>query len=91
VLCLFGVDVWNFQEVRLIDAVMFKNWHWTVKCVVRWRISSSILLSGCPCVGLGWMFTVYCGKVAAMFDRCWVCCASVNRMYLCNRPNTGQT
>jgi len=33
--CLFGVDVWNFQEVRLIDAVVFKNWQWTVKCVVR--------------------------------------------------------
>jgi len=58
--CLFGVDVWNFQEVRLIDAVVFKNWWWTVKCVVRWRILSWILLSYCPCVGLGWMFTVYC-------------------------------
>ena len=27
--CLFGVDVWNFQEVRLIDAVVFMNWRWT--------------------------------------------------------------
>jgi len=56
--CLFGVDVWNFQEVRLLDEVVFKNWQWTVKCVVRWRILSCILLSDCPCVGLGWMFTV---------------------------------
>jgi len=38
--CLFGVDVWNFEEVRLIDAVVFKNWQWTVKCIVRWRILS---------------------------------------------------
>jgi len=22
----FGFDVWNFQEVRLIDAVVLKNW-----------------------------------------------------------------
>jgi len=29
--CIFGVDVWNFQEVRLIDAVVFKNWQLTVK------------------------------------------------------------
>jgi len=58
--CPFGVDVWNFQEVRLIDAVVFKNWQWTVKCVFRWRFLSWILLSDCPCVGLGWMFTVYC-------------------------------
>jgi len=57
--CLFGVDVWNFQEVRLLDAVMFKNWQWTVKCIVRWRILCWILLSDCPCVYLGWMFTVY--------------------------------
>jgi len=74
--CLFGVDVWNFQEVRLIDVVVFKNWQWMVKCVIRWRILSWILLSDYPCVGLGWMFTVYCGKVAAMFDQYWVCCAS---------------
>jgi len=25
----FGVEVWNFQEVRLIVAVVFKNWRWT--------------------------------------------------------------
>ena len=23
--CLFGVDVWNFQEVRLIDAVFLRT------------------------------------------------------------------
>ena len=45
-------------------------------CVVRWRILSWILLSDCPCAGIGWMFTVNCGKVAATFDRYWVCCAS---------------
>jgi len=74
--CLSGADVLNFQEVRLLDAVVFKNWQWAVKCFVRWRIFSWILLSDCPCVGVGWMFTVYCGKVASMFDRYWVCCAS---------------
>ena len=38
--CLFGFDVWNFHEVRMIDAVVFKNWQRTVKCIVRWRILS---------------------------------------------------
>ena len=49
--CLFGVDVWNFQEVRLLDAVVFKNWQWTVKCIVGWCILSWILLSDC-CVSV---------------------------------------
>ena len=31
----FCVDVWNFQEVRLNDAVVFKNWRCKVKCFVR--------------------------------------------------------
>ena len=30
--CLFGVDVSNFQEVRLIDAVVYKNWKWMLMC-----------------------------------------------------------
>ena len=61
--------MWNFQEVRLLDAVVFKNWQWAVKCVVMWCILSWILLSDCACVGLGWHYLQLCGCVTLSYVR----------------------
>jgi len=63
--CLFGVDVWNFQEVRLIDAVFLRTGS------VRWSaLSGGVLCPGFCCLTVR----------VSVLDGCSLCTAYTVRL-----------